>query len=151
MRRVVGTAGLCVVALLVLGLSACDVGPAVLQGTLTHTDTGEPLADVPVRVYSSTDESVVARGRTGDDGTYRFTSAALPDGTYRAPRRWPAWWAATPPPRPSSLPARSNAWMSGTSRSAGPDPSTTVGVDAPRRIAPWTCRRIRGPVRRRST
>jgi 5-hydroxyisourate hydrolase-like protein (transthyretin family) len=92
MRRVVRTTGLCVVALLVLGLSACDVGPAVLQGTLTHTDTGEPLADVPVRVYSSTDESVVARGRTSDDGTYRFTSAALPDGTYRVVFSGDHWW-----------------------------------------------------------
>lgn len=84
--------GVCLVAAIVLGLSACDVGPVVLQGTLTHPDTGEALADVPVRVYSSTEETVLARGRTGEDGTYRFQAGSLPAGTYRVVFSADHWW-----------------------------------------------------------
>ena len=91
-RGVVRIVGLWLVAATVLGLSACDVGPVVLEGTLTHADTGEPLADVAVRVYSSTEETVVARGRTGEDGVYRFPSGALAEGTYRVVFSGDHWW-----------------------------------------------------------
>jgi hypothetical protein len=45
-----------------------------------------------VRVYASTEETVVARGRTGEDGVYRFRSGALTDGTYRVVFSDDHWW-----------------------------------------------------------
>jgi hypothetical protein len=57
-----------------------------------HAETGAPLADVPVRVYSSTEETVVARGRTAEDGVYRFHEGALDAGTYRVVFSGDHWW-----------------------------------------------------------
>lgn len=91
-RHIARLVGLGLVMAIALGLSACDIGPVVLQGTLTHPDTGEALADVPVRVYSSTEETVLARGRTGEDGTYRFQAGSLPAGTYRVVFSADHWW-----------------------------------------------------------
>jgi hypothetical protein len=66
-----------------LGLTACDAGPVVLEGTLSHAETGAPLDGIPVRVYSSTEENVlVVRTRTGEDGSYRCARAPWPEGTY---------------------------------------------------------------------
>ena len=80
------------VVLAAAGLVGCDVGPVVLEGTLTHADTGVPLEEVPVRVYSSSEETVVARARTGEDGTYRIRTGSLPEGTYRVEFSVGQWW-----------------------------------------------------------
>ena len=78
--------------LAVAALVGCDVGPVVLEGTLTHAVTGEPLVGVPVRVYSSSEATVVARAHTGDDGSYRFRSGSLAEGTYRVEFSVGHWW-----------------------------------------------------------
>jgi hypothetical protein len=88
---------LLVVALLVLGLSACDAGPVVLRGTLTHADTGDnstsalvgrvvdPLG-VPVpgarviAIPSARVPPILPDGTAGADGRWGV-SVAL--GTYR--------------------------------------------------------------------
>jgi hypothetical protein len=92
-RRVIRTTGLAVVALVSLGLTACDTGPVLLEGTLRHAETGAPLDGIPVRVYSSTEENVlVARTRTGEDGSYRVRTGSLPEGTYRVLFSTGYWW-----------------------------------------------------------
>ena len=76
-RRTIRMTGVCLVAVATLGLTACDTGPVVLEGTLTHAETGAPLDGVPVRVYSSTEENaLVARTRTGEDGSYRVRAGS---------------------------------------------------------------------------
>ena len=91
-RRAIRMAGVCLVVLATLGLAACDTGPVVLEGTLTHAETGVPLDGIPVRVYSSTEETVVARARTGEDGSYRVRVGLLPGGTYRVRFSVDDWW-----------------------------------------------------------
>jgi hypothetical protein len=92
-RRVLRTTGLAVVAAASLGLTGCDTGPVVLEGTLSHAGTAAPLDGVPVRVYSSTDENVlVARTRTGEDGSYRLRTGSLAEGTYRVLFSTDRWW-----------------------------------------------------------
>lgn len=91
--RAVRMTGLCLVAVATLGLTACDIGPVVLEGTLTHAETGAPLDGIPVRVYSSTEENVlVARTRTGEDGSYRVRTGSLAEGTYRVRFSTDRWW-----------------------------------------------------------
>jgi len=91
--RVIRTTGLALVAVVGLGLTACDTGPVVLEGTLRHGETGAPLDGIPVRVYSSTEENVlVARTRTGEDGSYRVRSGSLAEGTYRVLFSSGHWW-----------------------------------------------------------
>jgi len=92
-RRNVRMLAIALASLLALGLTACDFGPVVLEGSLTHAETGEPLGGIPVAVYSSTDEDVVvARTRTDDDGSYRVHSGALAAGTYRVRFSAAHWW-----------------------------------------------------------
>ena len=91
-QRAIRMVGVCLVAVAGLGLTACDTGPVVLEGTLTHAETGAPLVGIPVRVYSSTEETVVARGRTGEDGVYRFREGSLSAGTYRVVFSGDHWW-----------------------------------------------------------
>jgi hypothetical protein len=92
-RRAVRMTGLCLLAVAALGLTACDTGPVVLEGTLTRAETGAPLDGIPVRVYSSTDENVlVTRIRTGEDGTYRRRAGSLAEGTYRVRFSADHWW-----------------------------------------------------------
>jgi Carboxypeptidase regulatory-like domain len=92
-RRVIRTTGLAVVALFSLGLTACDTGPVLLEGTLSHAETGAALDGIPVRVYSSTEENVlVARTRTGEDGSYRLRTGSLAEGTYRVLFSTGHWW-----------------------------------------------------------
>ena len=91
--RVIRTTGLALVAVVSLGLTACDTGPVLLEGTLRHAETGAPLDGIPVRVYSSTEENVlVARTRTGEDGSYRVRTGSLPEGTYRVLLSTGHWW-----------------------------------------------------------
>lgn len=46
-----------------------------------------------MRVYSSTDENaLVARTRTGDDGSYRVRAGSLEAGTYRVLFSVDDWW-----------------------------------------------------------
>jgi hypothetical protein len=93
MRRAVRMTGVCLVAVATLGLAACDTGPVVLQGKLTHAETGVPLEGIPVRVYSSTEENVlVARTRTGEDGSYQVRAGSLGEGTYRVRFSIDDWW-----------------------------------------------------------
>jgi hypothetical protein len=91
-RRAIRMAGVCLVVLATLGLAACDTGPVVLEGKLTHAETGVPLDGIPVRVYSSTEETVVARARTGEDGSYRVRAGLLAGGTYRVRFSADHWW-----------------------------------------------------------
>jgi hypothetical protein len=92
-RRAIRMSGVCLVVLATLGLAACDTGPVVLEGTLTHAETGVPLEGVPVRVYSSTEENVVvARARSGEDGSYRVRAGSLAGGTYRVRFSADQWW-----------------------------------------------------------
>ena len=92
-RRAVRMTGVCLVAVATLGLAACDTGPVVLEGALTHAESGAPLDGIPVRVYLSTDENVlVARTRTGDDGSYRLRASSLAEGTYRVRFSADRWW-----------------------------------------------------------
>jgi Carboxypeptidase regulatory-like domain len=92
-HRTIRTTGVCLVALTTLGLTACDIGPVVLEGTLTHAETGAALDGIPVRVYSSTEENVVvARARTGEDGSYRVRSGSLGEGRYRVRFSTDRWW-----------------------------------------------------------
>jgi 5-hydroxyisourate hydrolase-like protein (transthyretin family) len=92
-HRTIRMSGVCLVALVTLGLTACDTGPVVMQGTLTHAETGAALEGIPVRVYSSTEEDVVvARTRTGEDGSYRVRAGSLGEGTYRVRFSTDHWW-----------------------------------------------------------
>ena len=92
-RRAIRMSGVCLVALAALGLAACDTSPVVLEGTLTQAEIGTPLRGIPVRVYSSTDENVlVARTRTGADGSYRIRAGSLAEGTYRVLFSTDHWW-----------------------------------------------------------
>ena len=91
--RVIRTTGLALVAVVALGLTACDTGPVLLEGTLRHAETGAPLDGIPVRVYSSTEENaLVARTRTGEDGSYRVRTGSVPEGTYRVLFSTGSWW-----------------------------------------------------------
>jgi hypothetical protein len=144
MRRVVRLAGLCLVVVAVLGLTACDIGPVVLEGTLTHSETGSPLDGIPVRVYSSTEENVVvARARTGEDGTYRVRTGTLREGTYRVRFSADHWWqdgdswsTATDVAVSAGQPARLDAALVPTMTSVwgetfavgGPSPDVRVDV-----------------------
>jgi 5-hydroxyisourate hydrolase-like protein (transthyretin family) len=74
------------------GVSPVVETEGVLEGTLLHAETGAPLGGIPVRVYSSTEETVVARGRTGEDGVYQFQEGALGAGTYRVVFSGDHWW-----------------------------------------------------------
>jgi hypothetical protein len=92
-HRTIRLTGVGLVAVVTLGLTACDTGPVVLQGTLTHAETGVPLDGIPVRVYSSTEEDVlVARARTGEDGSYQVRAGSLGEGTYRVRFSVDHWW-----------------------------------------------------------
>ncbi len=92
-RRTIRMSGVCLVALAALGLTGCDIGPVVLEGTLTHAESGVPLDGIPVRVYSFTEENVVvARARTGEDGSYRVRAGSLGEGTYRVLFSTDHWW-----------------------------------------------------------
>jgi Carboxypeptidase regulatory-like domain len=92
-RRTIRITAMCLVGLAALGLTGCDIGPVVLEGTLTHAETGAPLDGIPVRVYSSTDENaLVARTRTGEDGSYRVRAGSLAEGTYRVRFSADHWW-----------------------------------------------------------
>lgn len=134
----------CLVALATLGLAACDTGPVVLEGTLTHAETGAPLGGIPVRVHSSTDESVVvARARTGEDRSYRVRAGSLAEGTYRVLFSTDHWWqdgdswsTATDGTVSAGRPARLDAALvptmtrvSGSTSCCG-GPSPDVRVDA---------------------
>jgi Carboxypeptidase regulatory-like domain len=136
--------GVCLVAVATLGLTACDTGPVVLEGTLTHSETGAPLDGIPVRVYSSTEEDVlVARARTGADGTYRVRAGLLAEGTYRVRFSTDHWWengdswstardVAVSAGQPSRLdaalvPTMTRVWGQ-TSCCGGPSPDVRVDV-----------------------
>ena len=142
--RAVRMTGVCLVAVATLGLTACDTGPVVLEGTLTHAETGAPLDGIPVRVYSSTDENVlVARARTGEDGSYRVRTGSLPEGTYRVLFSTGHWWqdadswsTATDVTASAARPARLDAALvptmttvrGETSCCGGPSPDVRVDV-----------------------
>jgi Carboxypeptidase regulatory-like domain len=143
-RRAVRMTGVCLVAVAALGLTACDTGPVVLEGTLTHAETGAPLDGIPVRVYSSTEENVlVARARTGEDGTYRVRVGSLAEGTYRVRFSADDWWqdgdswsTATDVAVSAGQPARLDATLvptmttvwGETSCCGGPSPDVQVDV-----------------------
>jgi hypothetical protein len=143
-RRAVRMTGLCLVAVAALGLTACDTGPVVLEGTLTHAATGAPLGGIPVRVYSSSEENVlVARTRTGEDGTYRLRTGSLAEGTYRLRFSADNWWhdgdswgTATDVAVSAGQPARLDAALVPTMTtvwgqtfwSGGPQPDVRVDV-----------------------
>jgi Carboxypeptidase regulatory-like domain len=142
-RRVIRMAGVCLVVSALLGLAACDVGPVVLEGTLTHAETGVPLDGIPVRVYSSTEETVVARARTGEDGSYRVRAGSLAGGTYRVRFSFDHWWedgdswstatdvavSAGEPARLDAalVPAMASVWGA-TDCCGGPSPDVRVDV-----------------------
>jgi hypothetical protein len=143
-RPAVRMTGVGLVALATLGLTACDIGPVVLEGTLTHAETGAPLGGIPVRVYSSTEENVlVARARTGEDGSYRVRAGALAEGTYRVRFSADHWWqdgdswgtatdVAVSAGQPARLdaalvPAMTRVWGA-TSCCGGPSPDVRVDV-----------------------
>ena len=52
-RRAIRMTGVGLVAVATLGLTACDTRPVVLEGTLTHAETGAPLD--PALGYSQLD------------------------------------------------------------------------------------------------
>ena len=139
--RAVRMAGVSLVAVAILGLTGCDVGPVVVEGTLTHAETGAPLEGIPVRVYSSTDENVlVARARTGEDGSYRIRRGSLEAGTYRVRFSTDHWWengdswsTATDVTVAAGQPARLDAAVVPTMATVwgpteGPDAGATAGV-----------------------
>jgi hypothetical protein len=116
----------------------------VLEGTLTDAETGAPLDAIPVRVYSSSEENVlVARARTGQDGSYRVRAGSLGEGTYRVLFSADHWWqdgdswgtatdVAVSADQPARLdaalvPTMTTVWGE-TSCCGGPSPDVRVDV-----------------------
>jgi hypothetical protein len=143
-HRAIRITGGCLVALAILGLTGCDTGPVVLEGTLTHAETGAPVEGIPVRVYSSTEGNVlVARTRTGEDGSYRVRAGSLGEGTYRVLFSADHWWqdgdswstatdVAVSADQPARLdaalvPTMTTVWGE-TSCCGGPSPDVRVDV-----------------------
>jgi len=86
--------------LLLLPFTATAAHPAaedtVVSGTVTTAITGEPLADVAIRVFDMATAELAAEERTSDEGTVRFTG--LPFGLYQVSAEAPEGYIAVPGP-----------------------------------------------------
>lgn len=73
-----------ILALLIAGLllAGCDTDARTLRGTLSFP-SGNPAANVDVRVYQDTSETLVATATTDDQGTFAFAPDELRAGDYR--------------------------------------------------------------------
>ena len=76
-RRAIRMSGVCLVVLATLGLAACDTGPVVLEGTLTHAETGARWRTSRCGCIRPPRRRWWPRARTGEDGSYRVRAGLL--------------------------------------------------------------------------
>jgi len=147
--RRVATAVPAILAMLIAGLllAGCDSDERTLGGTLSFAG-GDPAADVDVRVYRDTAETLVATTTTDSEGRFAFAPEELRAGDYRVAFGQVAtatWWDdangwtdattvhadADAPPHLSQLLASGTVSGTVTAQSGGgPVAGATIAVQA---------------------